>query len=80
MSTTSGDRGGIARTVGQEHAVGLEREDLGRRRCDAGTTSTVRDAGEVAQDRGLDAEVEGDDAPVGRVADAGRRSTGGDLR
>ena len=52
-------RGRVARAVGEEHAVGLEREDvLGRGRC-AGTTVTLQPiAGEQAQDVALDAVVD----------------------
>ena len=56
-----GDRGRVAGAVGQEDAVGL----AGQRRrppgVDAGTTSTVAEPAEVAQDRALDAEVVGHD-------------------
>ena len=55
------DRGGIARTVREEHAVGRAGEHVGggrRRRHDL-DAAAGRD--EVAQDRPLDAEVVGDD-------------------
>ena len=62
------DRGGIAGAVGQEHAVGRAGDDR-RRRCRRGDhldVATGRD--ELAQDRGLDPEVVGDDVErrVGR--------------
>ena len=58
-----GDRGGVAGTVGEEHAVGLAGEHVGGAASTPGTTSTVAaGADEVAQDRALDAEVVGDHA------------------
>ena len=61
-----GDGRGVAGAVGEEDAVGLAGQHLGRRRADAGTTSTVAMPAEVAQDRGLDAEVVGHDPRAGR--------------
>jgi hypothetical protein len=52
---------GVARAVGQEHAVGLQRQHVGRRRCAGTTVSRQPRVGEHAQDVALHAVVVGDD-------------------
>jgi hypothetical protein len=58
LADGAGDRRGVARAVGQEHPVGLRGQHL----VGAGRRGHHLDGGElaqVAQDRGLDAEVVG---------------------
>ena len=55
----------VARAVRQEHAVGLACQHLGRGRRGRHDLDRA-EAGEVAQDRALDAEVEGDDRAAWR--------------
>ena len=71
------DGGRVARTVRQEHAVGLTGQDVGRgrrRRYDLDGC----DLAEVTQDRGLDAEVVGDHSARARTGEV-RRARGDQL-
>ena len=69
------ERRGVARAVGEEDAVGLERADLVGRVVDAGTTVT-RERAEASwrTDRRLDAVVEGHDVRAPGPERVGRRA------
>jgi hypothetical protein len=73
------DRGGVAGAVGEEHAVGLHAQHVGRRR-DRRDDGDLTQAGEVPEDGPLDAEVVGDDPARWRLgttgAHAGRHRVG----
>jgi hypothetical protein len=58
---------GIARAVGEEHAVGLHRQHLGRRRLRRHHRDPAAAVGEHAQDVELDAVVVGDDVELGSL-------------
>ena len=65
----------VARPVGQEDAVGLASQHVGRRRRGRDDVDRA-EAGEVAKDRPLDAEVVGDDRERAIGADRVRRRRG----
>ena len=71
-------RRGIARTVRQEHTVGLPREHRGRRRRCRNHVDPAPHGDEVVEDRMLDAEVVGDDDEGRSVGTDGVRLGGRD--